>query len=347
MLEIIACMFLGALLGFFNKNRLFVAHFADLASKPLLYCILFLLGVGLGNNAEVMGQIASLGMQALALALCSTFMGAFAVSLLDKYYFSKLNTFSKMQYPIEKMPSQTNEDQSSASKNHGNQNKEQAKQKETINSLKACLLSSAGILLAFAGGIFLSLFGLHPTFLEQPDLVSFTFYLLLLCVGVGIGSDLAWVGIIRQYSYKIVYVPVVVFVGSIVGALLAVFILNSLSSGLSSNSANLSYTNGVAISCGFGYYSLSSVLMTKLAGQLIGSITLLANVLRELLSLVATPLLVRWFGKMSPIGAAAATSMDTCLPVIVANSGELYGIIAIFNGMILSLAVPLLLPLFY
>ena len=68
---------------------------------------------------------------------------------------------------------------------------------------------------------------------------------------------------------------------------------------------------------------------------------------RELLTLLTIPLLARYCGKLAPITAAGATSIDTTLPLISATLGEKYVIFAIFHGIIVDISVPVLIWLLY
>ena len=94
-----------------------------------------------------------------------------------------------------------------------------------------------------------------------------------------------------------------------------------------------------------GYYSLSTVIVTELATPALASITLLANVFRELFTLLATPVLVRLFGPLSPVAASGAPGVDVCLPVIMRFSGERYSFLALFNGLLMTMLVPFMVPL--
>lgn len=76
-----------------------------------------------------------------------------------------------------------------------------------------------------------------------------------------------------------------------------------------------------------------------------GSISLLANVFRELFTLLATPLLVRFPGPLGPVASAGAAGVDTCLPVIIHFCGERFGVLALFNGLVFTMLVPFLIPL--
>jgi uncharacterized membrane protein YbjE (DUF340 family) len=46
------------------------------------------------------------------------------------------------------------------------------------------------------------------------------------------------------------------------------------------------------------------------------------------------------FGKLGPVVAGGATAMDTTLPIITRSSGNEYGIIAVFSGVVLTVLVP-------
>lgn len=107
-----------------------------------------------------------------------------------------------------------------------------------------------------------------------------------------------------------------------------------------------SLTDCLAIGSGFGYYSLSSIFITEYRGAELGTIALLANISRELLTLLAAPLLARWFGPLAPISAGGATTMDTTLPVITRVSGQEFVVVSIFHGFVTDFSVPFLVTLF-
>jgi len=98
---------------------------------------------------------------------------------------------------------------------------------------------------------------------------------------------------------------------------------------------------GMSISAGLGYYSLSSVLIGQLRGDELGIMALISNIFREVSTILFAPILVSLFGEMAIIASGGATTSDTSLPVI-----QRYTVIAIFNGIVLSLLVPLVVPLF-
>ena len=103
----------------------------------------------------------------------------------------------------------------------------------------------------------------------------------------------------------------------------------------------------LAIGAGFGYYSLSSIVISKISGETIGIIALLSNIIREVGTLVLAPVLVKYFGKLAPIASGGATTSDTTLPIIVKYSGKEYALGAIVNGVILTLLVPIIIAFIY
>jgi uncharacterized membrane protein YbjE (DUF340 family) len=100
----------------------------------------------------------------------------------------------------------------------------------------------------------------------------------------------------------------------------------------------------MAVGAGFGYYSLSGILIAEISGEELGVVALLANIFREVLTLTLAPLLVKWFGKYAVIASGGATAMDTTLPVVVRYSGKEMAVVAVFSGLVLSILVPVLVP---
>ena len=90
---------------------------------------------------------------------------------------------------------------------------------------------------------------------------------------------------------------------------------------------------------------LGSASLGQAAAVELATIALLANIVREMLSLFGTPLFARW-GGMAPISAAGINSMDVCLPLIARHAGTDYVPQAILHGIALEVSVPLLIGLF-
>ncbi len=189
------------------------------------------------------------------------------------------------------------------------------------------------ILLFFACGIFVGTLEIIPDQMGD-DLLTYALYIMLVLAGMCMGFDTRNFLIIRNFGFKIILLPVGSILGTAFGALVAWFALGALQYGLSLRDV-------MGVGAGFGYYSLSSVMIAKFGNAELGSVALIANVSRELLTLLFAPILVRYAGGLAPVAAGGATTMDTCMPVIARYAGEEYAIMGVFSGMVLTMAVPI------
>ncbi len=107
----------------------------------------------------------------------------------------------------------------------------------------------------------------------------------------------------------------------------------------------VSLWQGLALSSGYGWYSLSGIMMTQSYGAAWGSVALLNDLLRELLALAVIPLLMPRFAN-SAVGIGGATSMDFTLPAIQHSGGLAAVPVAVSFGFVVNLAAPLLMVFF-
>ncbi|GDY26871.1 membrane protein [Agarivorans sp. Toyoura001] len=101
---------------------------------------------------------------------------------------------------------------------------------------------------------------------------------------------------------------------------------------------------GLAMSSGFGWYSLSGALLSKATTPLIGSTAFFADLSRELITLLLIPSLMQR-SPAATIGYAGATAMDFSLPMLQRAGGNQLVPAAIASGFILSLLCPVMILL--
>lgn len=168
-------------------------------------------------------------------------------------------------------------------------------------------------------------------------------YALMLQVGIGIGSNRGLQQELKKLSPKMLLVPAATIIGTLAFSAAASLLLSQWS-----------VFDCMAVGSGFAYYSLSSILITQfkepsiglqLATEL-GTIALLTNIIREMMSLVGAPLIRKYFGQLAPISAAGVNSMDVLLPSITRCAGKEVMPIAIFHGILIDLSVPFFVNLF-
>lgn len=187
----------------------------------------------------------------------------------------------------------------------------------------------------FAVGVVLGLnLDVLKSFAES-NISSYVLYALMFSVGVSIGCDKKTLNSLRNQDLRVILLPVATIIGTTGAALL----ISPLITGLTLRET-------LAVSSGFGYYSLSSIIITEYSGAEIGTIALLANIIREIMALLLAPFMVRFFSPLALISASGATSLDTLLPIITRFSGKEFVVISIFHGLVMELTVPVLVTLF-
>ena len=195
----------------------------------------------------------------------------------------------------------------------------------------------------FALGCLLGWSGWLPDGVIENDITVYVLYLLMFQVGLSIGSDKKLKDILGSIRPKLLLVPLATIAGTLVFSALVGLLLTQWS-----------VFDCLAVGSGFAYYSLSSILITQLKEPFLGvqlatelgTIALMANIMREIMALLGAPLFVKYFGRLSPICAGGATTMDTTLPVITRYSGKDLVFISIFHGIIVDFTVPFFVSFF-
>ncbi len=188
----------------------------------------------------------------------------------------------------------------------------------------------------FVLGALCGVYKLIPTDLVTDSQISFyALCALMFSVGISVGNDPQTLRNFRSLNPRLIFLPIMTILGTLAGSAAVSLILT-----------HRSLTDCLAIGSGFGYYSLSSIFITEYKGAELGTIALLANISREILTLLGAPLLVRWFGNLAPISAGGATTMDTTLPIITRTAGQQFMVISIFHGFVVDFSVPFLVTFF-
>ena len=173
----------------------------------------------------------------------------------------------------------------------------------------------------FAAGILCGLYGLLPFDVTETGIAVYALYALIFVVGFSIGNSPDVIGSFRRLSPGLALLPLCTVIGTLaVSALMGLLL------------PHRSVQETMAVGSGFAYYSLSSIIITEYKGAELGTVALVANIVREFITLLAAPLLARWFGPLAPIAAGGATTADVTLPIITNTCGERYAVLSM-NGM--------------
>jgi uncharacterized membrane protein YbjE (DUF340 family) len=186
----------------------------------------------------------------------------------------------------------------------------------------------------FIVGILCGLNNWLPLESHCSDISFYALCALMFSVGISIGNNPETIRNFKALNPGLALLPLATILGTWGGCLAISLLLH------------YSTADCLAVGSGFGYYSLSSILITESKGAELGTIALLSNIIREIITLLFAPLLVRFFGNLAPISAGGATTADTTLPIITRYSGQKYAMLSIYHGFVVDFSVPFLVTLF-
>ena len=273
-----------------------------------LMILIVTLGIKLGANEEVIASLGQIGLAALVITVLAMVGSLLAVYLLRRFVL-KLDRCGRPMGSAEGQDEQKGE------------------------SGKADNGTTKWIVLAVVAGMLAGYFVIPDSLVAHcGSVIEFGLYLLLFLVGMDMGKQGTMLADIKAAGFKVLLVPVAAIVGTFAFAAVGSFLLPA------------SVKDAVAASAGFGWYSLAPTLLQSYS-LTVSATAFLSNVMREIFAIVAVPVVAKKVGYVECAGLAGATAMDTLLPVIVGATHERITIYSFVSGVILSLAVPVLIPM--
>ena len=185
---------------------------------------------------------------------------------------------------------------------------------------------------AVIGGMLLGHFLIPAAFVAHiGTIINLGLCLILFLVGVDMGRQGTIWQDIKQAGLRVLLIPVAVALGTLAAAAVAGLFLP------------MSVKDAMAASAGLGWYSLAPMLLADYSAS-VSAVAFLSNVMREVLAIVLIPVVAKYIGFVECVSLPGAAAMDTVLPVVVRSTHERITIYSFVSGVILSFAVPVLVP---
>ena len=162
-----------------------------------------------------------------------------------------------------------------------------------------------------------------------------TLWLLMFLVGISVGLNKSVFQKVREYHLRVLIIPLSITAASVAAGFLCAPI------------TGMPLAESVCITSGMGWYSLTGIMLTDLAGAGVGAVAFLGNLMREMLSFLVIPWIAKHMNHYTAIAPAGATSEDTTLSMLVRYTREEIVVLAVINGVLCSAAVPVLIRFFY
>ena len=203
-----------------------------------------------------------------------------------------------------------------------------AKSKEHHVSIRGSLVQVFCVVIGMVIGYFLPI-----DYMPPENTMTVLLMILILLVGIGLkGSGITLKEVLlnkRGVQMSIIF-TLAVLIGGLVFAMIF---------------TDVSWTQGLALSSGFGWYSLSAIIMTDAYGAIWGSVALFNDLIREFFALLFIPVFMRKYPSAA-VGLGGATSLDFTLPIIQQSGGLKVVPLAISFGFIINIVSPVLMVVF-
>lgn len=282
---------------------------ASLGQTFLVWLLLFFMGVNTGSIEGITSQVGTIGLSALLLTIASV-LGTVVFALGATAFISS----SKFSLSVDIAP-----------------RKEQSLIRRFWDILKEPLFLVSIVIFGLILRLRTPLFDWFDS-----GWVSYLLYGMLFFVGMSlVQRNISFKGIVSDWT--IILLPVLTIIGSYLGALLTPLL------------TPYTIKEGLGMVSGFGWYSLSGILISDLGYPVLGSVSFLINLMRESFSFFIIPLLGRMGRRYfyPAVCTAGATSMDVTLVLLTSHFGSKVIIASIYHGVVMSLVAPLLIPLFF
>ena len=305
----LALVVLGAFLGSRPAVRSRPMEWLGRFQTAALLLLIATLGAELGANEEIVSSLGTIGLNALAITLTSMVGSMLAVHFLRRHIL-KLDAQGRAAWERTEQAT-AGPEESKVSVDH---------------SLTAMI--AATVVLGMIAGRFL-----FPDSVTAHcgAVINGGLYVLLLLVGLDMGRQGGMLHEVRSAGLRVLLVPLAVMVGTVaMTAAVGVFL-------------PLGAKDCVAAAAGFGWYSRAPTLLAPYS-LTVSATAFLSNILHELLSIVAVPVVAKKLGYIEAVALPGATAMDTVLPVVVSATCDRMAIYSFASGVILSLSVPVLIP---
>ena len=293
-LLILAPLVLGFAFALSNRRLMTVIHYTV---EGLVYFILALLGLSLGQMEGLLGQLGTMAGQVSALVVV-----LLVANMLGLWLFHRWAPLDVGEQTGEGRP-----------------------------GYRRLFLAGLKPLLAVLVGALLGYF-LFPELPLVDDVATGALMLLLFLIGLQLrnaGLSLRKLLMNRQG----LGIALALVASSLVAGLALIPVLQ------------VPWHQALALASGFGWYSLSGIVIGDALGPAWGGVAFLNDVLREIIALALIPLVITARPAMA-IGYGGATAMDFTLPVIRSSGGLACVPVAIASGFLLSFLSPVLMGVF-
>lgn len=278
----VACYLLASRLRRYAERLSFINTLLSIN----VYVLVLIMGLRMGANREVTGSLGTIGLQALLItALTMSF------SVLGAYIVRRALHLGRHALPL----------------GVGDNEMEQgAVARADTSGSKTSLIIFAMVVIGMLCGYFLIP---RVTDADAFQAVSDDWLVIGLCLllgfaGFSMGLEGKLKAMLRGAGLGIALVPLSMVAGTLLAGVVYSFL------------TPMTLQEGVAISAGFGWYTLAPSVISSAGHAVAGAVAFLHNVLRETLGIILLPLVASKIGYIEAVTLPGTAAMDVCLPIV-------------------------------
>ncbi|NLD20580.1 MAG: lysine exporter LysO family protein [Clostridiales bacterium] len=295
--------------------------------------LVFVMGSKIGADREIVSSLDTIGFTAFILTLfilAGSLAAVFVVRKLlgfDKYGNLKKAKEMKVEEASKEASGQAGNIVSEvASDKEGDSNKEDVSQEKVRvdHTMTIC------IVVFVAAGIVAGYFLMPDWFIDiSGTMITVGLSILLLFVGIDIGTEGTIVDNFKEAGWRIFVFPFANMIGTYGGALVACLFLN------------ISVQDAFCVGSGFSWYTLAPAMLADYSVK-VSAISFMHNVMRELLGILAIPVVANKIGYIEAPSLPGAAAMDVCLPIVERATKADIAVYSFASGVTLSIAAPIM-----
>lgn len=316
--DILIYILMAVIGGFIGKKIQNTYPWMDTLQNSFLIFLIASLGIKIGTNDDVMRNFGRLGIYAFIFTIVIMLGSIGAVSLLKKIFItgkSALVTSASPSVSLQEKPDYRKDPSGEDDKGTG----------AGIKKVSLMIIGSLtfGIIIGFVWNEYI---------LEDliGNFIKFGLCALLFFVGFEFGVRGNFIESLKLAGPYAVIVPVGVILGTFVGSVVISFFMP------------ISIRESLAIGSGFGWYSLAPSIMMDKGYVMAGTISFMHNIMRELIGILAIPLVAKKVGYAESVSLPGSSCMDVCLPIIEKSASSEATLYSFFTGGVLAILTPVL-----
>ena len=325
--------------------------FIEQTMNLVIYLLVCIMGLRMGANEEVTSNLGTIGLQSVLITLLTVGGSMMAVFVtrklvgLDRHALPVVRekscvtaadkAFIEVSALAEEMDAAA-ENAAPAIEAYEEERQEAAEEPQHTSGAKTTLIILGFVVAGMLGGYFLipRFFADLAVFQEMSGTwLTIGICILLGLVGFNMGLSGTIVQNLKTIGVKVIFFPITAVAGSLLaGALYGLF-------------SPLSIGEAVAVSAGFGWYTLAPSMITEAGYAVTGAISFLHNVIRETLGIIIIPLAAQKIGYLESTAIPGVAAMDVCMPIVERSCNEETIVYSFCTGALMCVAVPLVVPL--